>query len=117
MVDRDKWNEWLENNKNDINTSTDYSVIEKDKLYNSKLKLILIIISLFASILLILGVGYYLATNDYFKSELFCGNTTLECEAVICNCPTVNLPDISNNCPECPERCPDTINVYLQNGS
>jgi len=76
------------------------------------LKSSLILISIMLVIGLILGMGYSLVNNNKFKSEIFCSNMNVTCEATDCvECPDCNCPDNV-----CDVNCnfPDELDIKME---
>ena len=62
------------------------SKVGTDRFYKLSFILLVIMIATIAT------AWYYLINDNKFKSEIFCGNTTLSCESQSCNCPVQKCP-------------------------
>lgn len=92
----------------------EFNVLKHDSSRNSIGKTLIFLFSWFLSLLIVIGVCYYLVSAGYFQSvcnpELVC-NETLVCEAVDCGDTPVTFPSLDCKCEcDCPEF-PGEINL------
>lgn len=115
-------NTWLSEHQNHINTVSDYQLIRKNAVgptQNPKKHYLLLALTIIVSISLLVAAFVYVATNDYFKSDLncspetICSNVTVHptnCEKQTCICDCPKSPDCELEC-----NYPDKLILEIKN--
>ena len=110
----ESYDKWVADNRDKISANSNYMIIEKRK---NRYLYIFVSILWIISLLCIVGVFYYVSTNNYLKSALLCGSIYVNntCEPTYCGSYNISFPPI--NIPACPNFNISQINVSCGNSS